>query len=95
MFGIPIGLLGAGFEEVIEAENDDDERELVEEGSSSQDALLGTQFERSCYNVVNGFGSTLARAIETSIYILIFTAIIIGTWQTCKWRKATYQGAVR
>lgn len=81
VFGIPIGILGAGFEEVIGDENKDDDREL-EEHPSGEIRLFGTAFERWCYDLVNGVGSGLARAVETGIYILIFTAILIGIIQT-------------
>jgi hypothetical protein len=81
VFGIPIGILGAGFEEVIGDENQDDHRELVAT-SSGDTRLVGTALERWCYDLVNGFGSALARAVETGIYVLIFTAILIGIIQT-------------
>jgi hypothetical protein len=81
VFGIPIGILGAGFEEVIEDENEDDDREL-EEHPSSETLLFGTALERWCFDLVNGFGSALASAVETGIYVLIFTAILIGIIQT-------------
>lgn len=91
VFGIPIGILGAGFEEVVEEENQDDERELARvETTPSENELLGTQFERSCYNMVNGYGSAVARAIETGIYVLIFTAIFIGAVQTVEGHETDF-----
>jgi hypothetical protein len=82
IFGIPIGVLGAGFESVIEEETQDDNRELVEPGASTANELVGTPLERWCYNIVNGYGSPLAKGIETAVYILIFVAIFIGILQT-------------
>mmetsp|Transcript_2717 Transcript_2717/g.5880 ORF Transcript_2717/g.5880 Transcript_2717/m.5880 type:complete len:1287 (+) Transcript_2717:156-4016(+) len=91
IFGIPIGILGAGFEEVVAEENQDDERELArDESPPSQHDLLGSQFERSCYNVVNGYGSAFGKAIESAIYILIFTAIFIGAVQTVEGHESDF-----
>lgn len=91
IFGIPIGILGAGFEQVVAEENKDNTEELTgdESGtlaspSRSQEAHLGTSFEQSCYQFVNGIGSTAARRFETTIYILIFTAVGVGVLQTVK-----------
>eukprot|EP00539_Tryblionella_compressa_P021731 CAMPEP_0178892502 /NCGR_PEP_ID=MMETSP0747-20121128/19518_1 /TAXON_ID=913974 /ORGANISM="Nitzschia punctata, Strain CCMP561" /LENGTH=706 /DNA_ID=CAMNT_0020562441 /DNA_START=59 /DNA_END=2179 /DNA_ORIENTATION=- len=92
IFGIPIGILGSGFEEVIVEETEDDTQELVESGTSSGDELLGSSFERWCYNIVNGFGSPLARAVETAIYILIFTAVFIGILQTVEGHENDLSG---
>ncbi|KAG7358930.1 ion transport protein [Nitzschia inconspicua] len=87
VFGIPIGILGSGFESVIEEETEDDNRELVEVGTSNGSSLLGSRFEQRCYNIVNGYASTLAHAVETAIYVLIFTAIFIGIIQTVEGRE--------
>ena len=107
LFGIPIGILGAGFEEVIDEETEDEDREttnLIPLSSGEKSAVLattgrssssatesdtevqyyGTDFERACYNTVNGVGSAFAHAVETGIYILIFLIIAIGALQTVK-----------
>ncbi len=89
IFGIPIGILGAGFEQVVAEENKDNTEELaVDETiaadgpSRSQESHLGTSFEQTCYRFVNGIGSPAARRFETVIYILIFTAVGVGVLQT-------------
>jgi hypothetical protein len=92
VFGIPIGILGSGFESVIEEETQDDDRELVESGTATGTTLLGTPFERWCYNIVNGLASPLARAVEAAIYILIFTAIFIGILQTVEGHENDFSG---
>mmetsp|Transcript_130029 Transcript_130029/g.193603 ORF Transcript_130029/g.193603 Transcript_130029/m.193603 type:complete len:1282 (-) Transcript_130029:195-4040(-) len=88
VFGIPIGILGAGFEQVLEEENEDNTEELQEEvARSSQESDLGSSFEQTCYKFVNGIGSYAARFFETCIYILIFTAVIVGVIQTVDGRE--------
>eukprot|EP00527_Entomoneis_sp_CCMP2396_P007171 CAMPEP_0198142330 /NCGR_PEP_ID=MMETSP1443-20131203/5137_1 /TAXON_ID=186043 /ORGANISM="Entomoneis sp., Strain CCMP2396" /LENGTH=1293 /DNA_ID=CAMNT_0043805305 /DNA_START=69 /DNA_END=3950 /DNA_ORIENTATION=+ len=89
IFGIPIGVLGAGFEEVLEEENEDNVQEL--EGNAtdanngpaaSEPVQLGNSFERSMYQFVNGIGSKVAQYFELSIYGLIFLTIAVGCYQT-------------
>jgi len=90
VFGIPIGILGAGFEEVLSEENRDATEELEETASNnesnnnnrSQGSHLGTDMEQVCYRFVNGIGSPGARLFETMIYVLIFTAVGVGVLQT-------------
>jgi len=83
IFGIPIGILGAGFEQVVEEENEDNADELqVAPRSISQEALLGSSLEQMCYKFVNGIGSPVAKIFETCIYVLIFTAVAVGVIQT-------------
>jgi len=91
IFGIPIGVLGAGFEEVLEEENEDNVQELVAPRAAGNGAEptngagaepLGTSFERSCYQFVNGVGSKAAQYFELSIYGLIFITIAVGVYQT-------------
>ena len=97
IFGIPIGILGGGFEEVVEEENEDDDREMSAEtkdtktvaikATSSADAAaptFGTNLERWCYSMVGGGTSKVAETIETLIFVLIFVAITIGAWKTIK-----------
>mmetsp|Transcript_6366 Transcript_6366/g.13166 ORF Transcript_6366/g.13166 Transcript_6366/m.13166 type:complete len:767 (-) Transcript_6366:464-2764(-) len=107
IFGIPIGILGGGFEEVVEEETEDDDREISTEAkatavttegtntnssSSVTATTMGTDFERWCYNIVNGQGSAVAEAIETLIYVLIFVAISIGALQTVKGHENDFSG---
>jgi hypothetical protein len=92
IFGIPIGILGSGFEEVIEEETKDNDRELVEEITPTPDQLIGTPFEQSCYNIVNGSGSPYASAIEYAIYALIFIAVFIGVLQTVEGHENDISG---
>ena len=88
IFGIPIGILGGGFEEIVEEETEDDDRETDGNGTSSTispdagAASFGTDTEKWCYNITNGKGSSAAEKVETLIYVLIFVAIIIGAWQS-------------
>ena len=104
IFGIPIGILGAGFEEVVEEETEDDDRETAPEATKTQQrdvastrgggsaSASATDVERWCYNLVNGYGSALAQAVETLIYILIFVAISIGILQTVKGHENDFSG---
>ena len=82
VFGIPIGILGAGFEEVVAEENQDATEELEVVPSASREAHLGTNIEQACYRFVNGVGSSAASIFETMIYVLIFTAVGVGVLQT-------------
>ena len=75
------GILGAGFEQVLEEENEDNEEELAQH-SSSQESLLGSSIERKCYKFVNGIESSAGKVFETCIYVLIFAAVAIGVLQT-------------
>lgn len=91
VFGIPIGVLGAGFEEVVQEENEDNTEEL-QAGISTRELTeeLGTSFERAVYNFVNGFGSTLAKGFEIIIYALIFIAVAVGVWQTVEGQENSF-----
>lgn len=88
VFGIPIGILGAGFEQLVGEENEDNTEELeaaaaaARVSSTSQSALLGSDIERACHQFVNGIGSKAARWFETVIYALIFAAVGVGVIQT-------------
>ncbi len=82
IFGIPIGILGAGFEELIarkyeETPDDETAADLpVPNRTSSAD------FQLLCYQIVNGIGSIAATTFETSIYFLIGATVTIGVVQT-------------
>ena len=96
IFGIPIGILGAGFEEILEEENEDNEEELTNAAASSSrrriesQELLGSHFERSVYKLVNGIGSKAATHFEATVYSTIFAVIAIGIIQTIPGRENTF-----
>ena len=92
VFGIPIGILGSGFETVIEDETEDDERELIESGSATAEQLVGTPFEKWCYTAVNAFNTPFSLAVQTAIYTLIFIAILIGILQTVQGHENDFSG---
>lgn len=82
IFGVPIGLLGAGFEELVtEGENEEssDEVNIV---SSTPSTATGAGLQKACYQFVNGIGSKAAVRFELSIYALIVATVIIGIVQT-------------
>mmetsp|Transcript_7764 Transcript_7764/g.22510 ORF Transcript_7764/g.22510 Transcript_7764/m.22510 type:complete len:1290 (+) Transcript_7764:137-4006(+) len=83
IFGIPIGILGAGFEEVVEEENEDNAEELERSApSASQQSLMGSEIEQQAYKFVNGLAGEVSKLFEKGIYLLIFVAVAIGVWQT-------------
>lgn len=85
IFGIPIGVLGAGFEEVVSDENEDNEEELNVRTRSRglQDSdLLGSPTEQAVYKFVNGLSGPASEWFEIAIYWLIFLAVGVGVWQT-------------
>lgn len=85
IFGIPIGILGAGFEAIVEEETEDNTEELAANEravTASQQSELGTSLERWCYKFVNGLESSAARTFETGIYAFIFIAVGVGVLQT-------------
>jgi hypothetical protein len=61
IFGIPIGILGAGFEEVVQEENRDNTEELEATEEDPPAELLGSPLERKAFNFVNGIGSDVAK----------------------------------
>ena len=86
LFGIPIGVLGAGFEELVEEENEDNPDAVGQDTTpferAESDDLLGTPSERAAYRFVNGIGSRAAVIFETSIYVLILLSVAVVIWQT-------------
>ena len=80
VFGVPIGILGAGFEELVENEYDDTPDEEPVAPSANSAGFDGVQV--ACYRFVNGLGSRAAAAFELSIYFLIFVTVSIGILQT-------------
>jgi hypothetical protein len=89
IFGIPIGILGAGFEEVIEEETQDDTHEL-EAAAEFQDSELGSEIERKAYSFVNGIGSETAKWFEIIIYVLIFVSVGVGVLQTVQGHEDSF-----
>lgn len=93
IFGIPIGLLGAGFEEVVAAENEDNVEELQRQAPTTNGtASVGTPFEKSIYDFVNGDSSKVAYYFEMSIYVFILGAVAVGCWQTVEGQEDAYSG---
>jgi hypothetical protein len=91
IFGIPIGLLGAGFEEVVAEENEDNTEELEQVNTArSTTESYGTSFEKAVYDFVNGDGSTMAKYFEMSIYVFILGAVAVGVWQTVEGEEDAY-----
>lgn len=81
VFGIPIGILGAGFEELVESEYEDSPDEEADENPPTNGSSVGG-FQQTCYEFVNGIGSKTATAFELSIYFLIAATVTIGIIQT-------------
>lgn len=84
IFGVPIGLLGAGFEELVTEEDDE------EDDASSPitvRATTGAGLQKVCYQFVNGIGSVAAIRFELSIYALIVATVLIGIVQTLPGRE--------
>ena len=93
IFGIPIGILGAGFEEVVAEENQDNVEELESRDEPSNGvSSVGTPFEKSIYDFVNGDGSKPAQYFELFIYFLILGAVAVGCWQTIEGEQDTFSG---
>jgi hypothetical protein len=85
VFGIPIGVLGAGFEAIVSAENRDNTAELQRDRDTAFTTLpagIGSPIERAAYHFVNGLGSIWATRFELMIYGLILLSVAVGSWQT-------------
>jgi len=85
IFGVPIGLLGAGFEELVTEEEEDENDESSDVAnvvSSTPSSATGAGLQTACYQFVNGIGSKSATRFELSIYALIVATGIIGVVQT-------------
>mmetsp|Transcript_25609 Transcript_25609/g.48496 ORF Transcript_25609/g.48496 Transcript_25609/m.48496 type:complete len:922 (-) Transcript_25609:12-2777(-) len=92
IFGIPIGILGAGFATVVEIENQDNVEELQREDNVPRngESNVGSPFEKACYDFVNGDGGKLSEYFEKSIYVFILGAVAVGCWQTVEGQKDAY-----
>lgn len=84
IFGIPIGLLGAGFEELVISEHEDTPDEPKQQSVASRgiNTNFASETEVLCYKIVNGIGSNTAVYFELSIYILIVASVTVGIIQT-------------
>ena len=84
IFGIPIGLLGAGFEKLVNSEHEDTPDETQRQGVASRDinTHFASESEILCYKIVNGIGSNAAVYFEISIYLLIVASVTVGIIQT-------------
>lgn len=84
IFGIPIGLLGAGFEDAVADRYEDtpDEPEETDQTSPAVETRPVSETELLCYNIVNGIGSQAAVYFELSIYVLIAASVTVGIIQT-------------
>jgi len=84
LFGIPIGVLGAGFEEIADEEEDEEGYDEVEaddhyEGADDEKCK---PFEKTCFQFVNGVGSKAADIYEIVTYALVGTSVVLGIVQT-------------
>jgi len=82
VFGVPIGILGAGFEELVTSEYDDSPDEDTDNNDSTTLNHGFGGIQTSCYQFVNGIGSKAATVFELSIYFLIAATVTIGVVQT-------------
>ena len=87
IFGIPIGILGAGFERIVTLENQDNVQELENTATTAAAAGETTVPNRptitvEIYKFVNGIGSIWAQRFELVIYLLILLSVAVGVWQT-------------
>lgn len=82
IFGVPIGILGAGFEELIAEKYEDkpDEDETTELPQAPRNTVGGVP--KFCYDFVNGEGSKVAETFEVGIFFLIGLTVTLGVIQT-------------
>ena len=93
VFGIPIGVLGAGFEAIVSSENRDNTEELQRDQENNFTTLpegVGSSIERAAYHFVNGLGSIWAARFEFMIYGLILLSVAVGAWQTVPGQENTF-----
>lgn len=81
LFGIPIGIIGSGFEKVI-AEETLDTPDDIEERTQQPTISMATSSQIAIFQFVNGVGSPFAAYFETLIYSLILLTVAIGVLQT-------------
>jgi hypothetical protein len=90
VFGIPIGVMGAGFEEIMEEENQDNEEELRSAPRSFEPVTCGSSYEIAIYRFVNGVGSFWAEKFELLVYSLIIVSVAVGAYQTVDGKENTF-----
>lgn len=90
VFGIPIGVMGAGFEEVMAEENEDNEEELRPTVRPRNVTLYGSSFEQWCYKLVNGLGGIWSERFELLVYAFILVSVAIGAWQTVEGQEEAF-----
>jgi hypothetical protein len=81
VFGVPIGILGAGFEEKVE-DKESDSVDAFDDAIIEYVADTQHGFQASCYQFVNGIGSRTAQLFELLIYGLILLTVVLGILQT-------------
>ena len=87
LFGIPIGVLGAGFESLVSKGADDTPDAEEDEG---ENLTPDSDIELWCYNFVNGIGSSVAKWFEIFIYVLIMLTVSVGIWQTVEGQESAF-----
>lgn len=80
VFGVPIGVLGAGFEELVTRKYDESPNE--EATTDVEEPCRISSVQVSIYQFVNGIGSTAGMVFELSIYLLIGVTVTLGIVQT-------------
>jgi len=82
LFGIPIGVLGGGFEELADDEEEEGEIETDEDTTRSSGVEDKCKpFELRCFRFANGIGKA-ADVFEIVTYIFIMISVILGIVQT-------------
>ena len=89
LFGIPIGVLGAGFQELISRELEEVPEDPVDDINSLEGIETRPGLQAICYRFVNGIGSRVGQYFEISIYILIIITTTIGIIQTVHGQENT------
>jgi len=83
VFGVPIGILGAGFEESVASHAEDSpDQEETTATSDNPDESKTSSIQWRCFQFVNGIGSKAAILFEMLIYLLIGITVIVGIIQT-------------
>ena len=86
-------MLGAGFEEIVSEENQDNTEELRRDRRTRFSVIpegLGSSLERAAYRFVNGLGSVWAERFELMIYALILLSVALGAWQTYPGQESAF-----
>lgn len=85
VFGVPIGVLGAGFEELVTSKYkdcpDEEDTATIDRSIPNMHNYIDS-IQESIYQFVNGIGSTAGVIFELSIYVLIGVSVALGVMQT-------------